>query len=74
MHFQNDHFINIKPQILRERRRDLIINNMSILTRCRTPKEYKMTEAIYIKDRHSNFNIQSTRLRGILKLFPLIVD
>ena len=77
MHLQmgaiKDHFINIHPQIPRERRRALILENMSILAKCKTAKELEVTEAIFIKDLKPNLNIQSVRMGGVLKLFPPII-
>ena len=45
-----DHFIKIHPQIPREKRRALILENMSILAKCKTAKELEVAEAIFIKD------------------------
>ena len=77
MHLQmggiKDHFINTHPKIPRERRRALIVENMSILAKCKTSKELEITEAIFIKDLQPNLNIQSTRMGGVLKLFPPII-
>ena len=77
MHLQmgaiKDHFINIHPQIPRERRRALILENMSILAKCKTAKELEVTEAIFIKDLQPNLNIQNVRMGGVLKLFPPII-
>ena len=76
MHLQNggikEHFINAHPQIPRERRRELIVENINILAKCTTTKELEVTEAIFIKDFQPNLNIQNTRMGGVLKLFPPI--
>ena len=76
MHLQNggikEHFINSHPQIPRERRRELIVENINILAKCTTTKELEVTEAIFIKDFQPNLNIQNTRMGGVLKLFPPI--
>ena len=51
-----------------------MIDNLFILAWFRTPKELKVTEVIYIRDRPPNLFIQFNRLEIILKLFPLIID
>ena len=78
MHLQNgsikDHYINSHPLIPRENRRNLIVDNFSILARCNSNKSLEITEAMYIKDFQPNLNIQNIRLGGVLKLFPPLVN